>query len=68
MKGGAKHLSKYSDRLAAASIASRLLISKRAFEPVVRQALEDVMFQREPRLDVLAWVKKIEREEVKDHG
>ena len=68
MKGGPKHLSKYSDRLAAAQIASQLLISKRHFEPVVRQALEDVMFQREPRLDVLAWVRKIEQEEVKDHG
>lgn len=67
MKAGPKHLSKYADRLAAAQIASQLLISKRPFEPVVRQALEDVVFQRDPRLDVLEWVKKIEQE-VKDHG
>ena len=65
MKGGPRHLSRYDDRLAAAQIASRLLISRRHFEPVVRQALEDVAMQREPRLDVLAWVRKIEREEAK---
>jgi hypothetical protein len=60
----ARHLSSYSDRLAAAQIASALLMSRRPFEPVIRQALEEVVFQREPRLDVLAWVTKIQREEV----
>lgn len=58
-----KHLSSHRDRTQAAAIASGLLVSGRRWDPVIAQALEAVMFQRDARLDVLAWAKRIQREE-----
>lgn len=39
-----------------------MLISRRSFDRVTRQALEGIVFQRDTRLNVLEWVAKVERE------
>jgi len=62
MSAVAKHLSLYRDRVRAAQVASRLLMTRRDLDRVVCQALEEVVFQRDSRVDVLDWVMKIERE------
>lgn len=63
----ARHLSDHQDRTRAAAIASGLLTSGRDLDKVTRQALEQVMFQRDVRLDVLAWTQAIATREV-DHA
>jgi hypothetical protein len=60
--GVAKHVSRYRDRIKASGIASAVLMSRRELEPVVRQTLEAVVFQKEPRVDVLEWTKRIASE------
>lgn len=57
-----RHISNYGDRLKAARIASGLLVDRPGLDAVTRQALEDVAMQRDPRVDVVEWVRKIERE------
>lgn len=57
-----RHISNYGDRLKAARIASGLLMARPGLDAVTRQALEDVAMQRDPRVDVVEWVRKIERE------
>lgn len=50
-----QHLSRHRDRTRAAAVASGFLISKLEIDGPTRQALEEVMFQREPRIDVWEW-------------
>lgn len=71
MANGPQHISKHADRILAASIASWLLISRREIDGLTRQALEDVMFQRDARINVVEWplikgARVVTEKEVKD--
>ena len=57
-----RHLSAYRHRIAAAQIASRLLMKKRDWDRVTQQILEAIVFQRDERVDVLDWVKRLATE------
>lgn len=54
-----QHLSRHRDRTRAAAVASGFLISKLEIDGPTRQALEEVMFQREARVDVLEWTRTL---------
>lgn len=58
-----KHLSLYRHRIAAAQMASGILMQRRhELDHVTWQALEAVVFQRDERVEVLEFVQKIARE------
>lgn len=60
MKPGVpQHISTHRERIEAATIASGLLVSRQEIDVPTRQALEQVMFQRETRVDVLEWTQAV---------
>lgn len=60
MKTGVpQHISTHRERIGAAAIASGLLVSKQEIDVPTRQALEQVMFQLEGRVDVLEWTQAV---------
>lgn len=61
MSAPVRHLSTHSDRLKAAQVASRMLISRREIDRDTRLVLEEIAFQRDARIDVLDWVTSLEQ-------